>query len=365
LTTDADAPAVAVSPYGEAQIIYRVHGAPGSAAGTNRLYLTSISNALGLNAAQLSTPVAVPGAAQDSVGTPSAAIDQRGDFRVAWTQGGVAQELVGSAEATGSPVAIGSTVAALAPTTINPAGGGTTAWLTSAGGLPAVAIREDYAHGAFQLAQLTGSVPGPVAGLVLGGSGQGDALLGWTEGPAGQSEVVGDFTQAPPASFNVEVPSTWVRARNATVSWEAASDAVAGIDYAVYVDGRVRQTGLTGLTARLNSLGDGVHHVQVLATDSSGEQTMSSEHDLKLDANPPTVTLKLVDHRRGVRVTVTDRASGVDARATRIAFGDGQHTNGHAGATHVYRTAGVYRIRASVRDKVGNATTVQLRVRVT
>jgi hypothetical protein len=365
VTSDADAPAVAESSYGEARIAYRVQGAPGSAISTPELFVTSISSSLGLKASQLTSPVPLPGATQSDVGAPSAAIDLRGDFRLAWMQGAAARELSGTDEGLGSQVVIAPGSTAQALTAINPAGGGTTAWPAAPAGLPVVDVREDYAQGAFQLAQLAGGIPGPVEGLSLGGSGQGDALLGWMQGPVGQSEVVGDFVQAPPAPFTVDAPSTWVRASATSISWEASPDAVAGVLYTVYVDGKPRLRGLAGLTARLSSaaLGDGVHRVQVMAADGSGQQTMSPARALKVDANPPTVSLAAIRHGRGVRVTIRDRASGVDARALRISFGDGTRAAGRAVASHEYRHPGAYPITVLVRDKVGNHATVRLRVR--
>ncbi len=365
VTSDADAPAVAVSSYGEARIAYRIQGMPGSAAvPTTQLYLSSLASTLGLKASQLRGSAPVPGAAQ-GVGLPSVAIDRRGGFRLAWTQAGTAKELAGTEESTGPPVAVGPS-AGEAQTSINPAGGGATAWTAAPAGLPAIVVREDYSQGAFQLAQLVGGVAGPVGGLSLAGSGQGDALLGWTQGPVGRSEVLGAFVQAPPAPFNVATPSGWVRARGASLTWEASPSAVAGITYAVYVDGRARLTGLTGLSAHLSraGLGDGAHRVQVLATDVSGQQTMSTERTLKVDANPPRVTVRLVDDRRGVRVSTRDDASGVKARATRISFGDGSREDGRATAAHDYRRAGTYYLAAQVRDKVGNHAIVHLRVKV-
>jgi hypothetical protein len=367
VASDADSPAVAVSPYGEARIAYRIEGASGSVVPQAQLDLNSLSNALGLNAAQLNGVTPVPGGRAAAVGPPSIAIDPRGAYRLAWAQGGTAWELGGSDEAMGSPVALGPAPEQSVPVTIDPAGGGVTAWMTSsAGGLPVVDVRQDYAHEAFQLAQLAGGAPGPIAGLALAGSGQGDALIGWTQGPVGQSEVVGDFVQAPPAPFNVSTPSGWVRGTNANITWEASPDAVAGVTYTVYVDGTPRLKGLRGLAAHLSpaALGDGVHRIQVLASDSAGQQTMSSEHTLKVDASPPTVTLKLIDHRRGIRVSVRDGASGVLARAVRVSFGDGNRTKGKVSSSHEYAHPGLYKLVVVVQDKVGNRATVHLRAAV-
>jgi hypothetical protein len=364
VTSDADEPTVAESPYGEARIAYRVQGAPGSAVPMTQLYVDSLPSTFDPHGAGLSGAVPVGGAV-GGVGLPSAAVDQRGDWRLAWSQGAIVQQLAGTHAAIGSPVALGAS-AGEAQTTINPAGGGTTTWSSPPGGPGAVEVRENYAREAFEQAQLAGDVPGPVGGLSLGGSGQGDALICWTQGSVGRSEVVGAFVQAPPAPFNVSAPSGWVRTAPVPLSWEAAPDAVAGVTYSVYVDGKPRLRGLTALAARLGfaGLGDGVHHVQVLATDAAGQQTMSPASELKVDHDPPGVTVRLIDHRRGVRVTVRDTASGVNAHATRISFGDGHRAARRSVVTHVYRSPGTYSITAQVRDKAGNGAVVHLRVRV-
>jgi hypothetical protein len=368
VSSDADAPAVAVGPFGEARIAYRIKGAPGSAVPTTQMFVNSLASEVDPHGSQLQGAVGLAGSAQAGLGPPSDAIAQREEvFRLAWTQGGWVRALTGSATAT-DPTALATIGQGAGPayTTINPAGGGTTAWAAAPGAAPAVELREDYPQGAYQTAQLAGQVAGPVSGLSLGGDGQGDALLGWLQGPIGDSEVLGDFIQAPPAPFFAIVPHGWVSGREATISWEAPYDAVSGLTYAVYVDGRARLTGLNGLTARLplSGLGDGVYEVQVLATDASGQQTMSSALPLKVDVNPPIVAARLIDHSRGVRITVTDRASGVDGKATRISFGDGSHADGHASVSHVYARPGLYTITAQVRGSAGNHATVHLRVRV-
>ena len=87
------------------------------------------------------------------------------------------------------------------------------------------------------------------------------------------------------------------------------------------------------------------------------------DEELKVDAEPPIVSVRSIEHRRGVRVTVRSDASGVDARATQISFGDGHETKGRASVSHVYARAGVYTIVAHVRDRVGNHAIARLRVR--
>jgi hypothetical protein len=366
ITSDAEAPALGISPFGEALVAFRIQGAPGSAVTTTQLYTNTLSSEFDPHASQLDGATPVAGASGSGLGAPSAAVDQQGGFRVTWTQSQSVRELVGNTETTGSPVSIGSSASPQAPTTINPAGGGTTAWPAPNGAPPAVEVRQDYPRGAFQLAQLAGSIPGPRSALSLAGSGRGDALLGWMVGAPGYAEVLGDFVQSPPAPFEATAPRGWVRDAGARISWEAPADAVAGVTYSVYVDGRPREQGLTGLSAQLSSagLGDGVHRVQVLATDAVGQQTMSPASELKVDVDPPIAKIRLVDHGRGVRVTITDGASGVDTGATEISFGDGSRSTRHARTVHLYSRPGSYTIAARVRDNAGNHATVHLHVRI-
>lgn len=366
VSSNAEAPVVAVGPFGETRIAYRIQGASGSAVPISQLYVNSLASEVDPHGSLLQGATPLVGTAQAGVGQPSDAIAQQEEsFRLTWTKGGSVQELTGSSSAIGASNTIGSS-AGQAYTTINPAGGGTTAWTAALGAPPAVEVREDFPQGAYQTARLTGTMPGPITSLSLGGDGQGDALLSWLQGQLGNAEVVGDFVQAPPGQFIADIPLGWVTARAATISWEAPFDALEGTTYALYVDGERRVQGITGLSAALplSGLGDGVHKVQVLATDLSGQQTMSGARELRVDVNPPIVTARLIDARRGVRITVHDHASGVDAGATRISFGDGSHANGHANVVHRYAQAGFYMITAIVRDNVGNHATVHLRVKV-
>jgi hypothetical protein len=365
VTSDAEDPRVAVGRFGEAKIAYRIDGGAGSAITTTQLYLNSLPSTFDPHGGQLEGPHPIQGAAAAEVGSLSDAVDPSGDFRLFWDQAGSVREVTGSPRGIGTPATVGSSTGVV-QTTINPVGGGTAAWSSTANGSPTVAVREDYSKGAYQTAQLAGNLAGPQSGLSFAGSGEGDGLIGWMQGPPGDSEVVGGFVQAPPSSLIVSTSSSWVRSKDATVTWEPVTDAVAPVTYSIYVDGHVFESGLTGIQAALSSaqLGNGVHEVQVLAIDSAGQRTMSAKTKLKVDAEPPIVKIVLIDGDRGVRVTVRDGGPGVDTRATRISFGDGSQAGGRALVVHRYAHAGEYTITALVRSREGNQATVQLRVKV-
>ena len=282
-----------------------------------------------------------------------------------YTAGRTTQLVTGDNFHTSSaPASLGSTSAERAPSAINPAGGGVSVW-SGATEPPAVEAREEFATGGWQLARLAAPLSGAIGSTALGGSSQGDALVAFSQGPPDQQQVMAAVVKAPPGQFLATAPIGWVRGGMAKVTWEAPAEAFGSTTYSVLVDGRVVFHGLKGLSASLDSrgLGDGVHHVQVLATDSLGQETMTPPATLKVDAEPPEVDVDRLGHGR-VRVRVFDRASGALANATLISFGDGAHVSHRLTAIHAYRRPGSYAIVVRSADKVGHRLLAHLWVQV-
>lgn len=372
VTADADAFALSVSELGEAKVVSRVQGSPGTALGEARLFVNTLPVSTDFAAAQFTGPALLGGSAPaGGVGVPSVAVDDKGAFRIAFTAAGAAQVLAGSEEQSGAApeLTLGPAATAAgagAVTALNPEGGGVTAWPASAPqGLSGVGVREDFPGGAAQSALVSGAQDGPVSQLAAGGSESGEALIGFREGSAGSYEIVGEGVSVPPPAFLVEAPRGWVRPREATVSWSSAEDATGGVTYSLVIDGHVVQRGIQGLSVLPDPrvLGSGVRHVQILATDASGQQTLSSESSLQVDGDPPVASVR---HARGrtVTVSVKDAQSGAVAKDTSIAFGDGTHANGRLEVRHTYRRSGRYLIVVHMRDEVGNEGTAHLRVSV-
>lgn len=373
ISAEADAPALAVNIFGEARIAYRLAGGAGSPYGAAQIFLDTLPSEVNTKGAKLQG--AHPAASAPTLDPPSLAIDETGHYKLSYTSAGqtrlvsgddfhpssasaVLGRLAGSAEAGGAEER--------APTAVNPAGGGVTVWRgTSATGAPVVDAREDFAEGAFQLAQLSAPISGSLGEPELGGSGQGDALIAFAQGPPGEKQVMAAVAKSPPGEFIATTPIGWVTGSSATVSWEAPVEAFGSTTYAVLVDGHIRARGLTGLSTRLSSrgLGDGVHRVQVLATDSLGQQTMTPVAELEVDANPPEVAVRKLGGRR-VQVRISSRASGAVAGATSIAFGDGANANHRLTAIHTYPRAGRYVLVVRSRDRVGHVLVARIRVQV-
>jgi hypothetical protein len=244
---------------------------------------------------------------------------------------------------------------------MNPEGGGVSAWPSQTSpGRPAVAVREDFPTGAVQTALVGGGAGGEVAELAVGRSGMGDGLVAFRQGAFGNAAIVAAQITAPPTTFVVTVPKKWVKPSRALVSWLPAQSAAAPLSYHIVLDGHVKATRAGVFSAQLDphGLGSGRHRLQVLATDVSGQSTLSPASTLMVDGTAPTVTIKR-SHGRLVTVRVADRDSGVDVHAVSVNFGDARSVRGRARATHRYSHSGVYQITVRVRDKLGNAAVVR------
>jgi hypothetical protein len=366
VAVDADAPAVAVNTFGEAEVAFRLAGGPSSPyAGNAEILNNRLPAETDPAGAQFKGARALGGAT--TVGTPSVSVEKVSAFRLSYVASLRVMAITGdNYHGDSSPLALGVVSGSEAPNTVNPAGGGVTAWSsTNAEGMPVVVMRQDFPDGAWQLAQLAAPISGPAGEPTLGGSGQGDALIAFRQGPDTQSQVMAAVAKAPPGAFLASTASGWMNRTAATVSWEPAPEGFGATSYRLVVDGRVGARLLTGLRARIypSGLGDGVHSIQIVATDSSGQQTATPRVPLKVDSGPPEVSVRRLSHD-AVSVRVHDRGSGAVANATSIAFGDGARASRRLLARHTYAHAGQYVIVVRSRDRVHNGLFAHVRVQV-
>lgn len=365
ITAEADAPAIAVSGYGEAKIAFRLEGGYNSPYGSAKILLNTLPAETDTQGEKLTGATVVGGSS--TLGPPSVSTDNRSAVRLAYVGSGTTMAITGNdSEGDGAPSALGAASGEDAVTTVNPAGGGVTVWsATSPTGMPIIDAREDYAGGAWQLAQLAAPLSGPTSEPVLGGSGEGDALIAFRQGPAAQPQVMAAVAKAPPGEFLAYAPVGWVQGSSATITWNAPPEAFGATTYALVIDGEVGTRGFTGLSARLNprGLGNGIHDIQVLATDSLGQETMTPVAVLKVDASPPHLSVRALA-RDAVRVRVYDSTSGAVAGATSIVFGDGARVRGKLAVRHVYPHPGRYEIVVQSRSNAGNRLDAHLWVQV-
>jgi hypothetical protein len=373
---DADAPSVALSKLGQAEVAYRQAAGPGSPLPGPRIFLNTLpdgesakasgSEFLGASVADS----AVPGGADATIGPPSIDIDEKRDIRLLYDSDGTPRVVEGNDRGLTGTLSLGPPFAGSEPfsaSVMNPAGGGVSAWASAnAQGNPAVAVREDFPDGAAQTALVSGGAGGPIGELAVGRSGLGDGLIAFQQGPIGDAAIVAAQATAPPAELIVSTPNGWVEPSHAEVSWEPAFSADGPLSYSVVLDGRPLATpaGVFALHLSPRGLGSGVHRVQLLATDIDGQATLSSPATLRVDGTPPTVTIKRRQGDYAVSVSIRDDYSGVDAHAVSVSFGDGHHAGGRTRLSHRYARAGIYQVVVHVRDRLGNSGVVRRLVSV-
>ena len=373
IAADADAPSIAISRLGEAVVAYRQPIGPGSPLPGPRIFINTLPDGESSDGSQFAGALVadseVPGGAAAAIGAPNVDIDEKQDLRLLYESSGVPRVVEGTDAGLTGRISLGPGFVGSEPASasvMNPAGGGVSAWPSAdAHGAPAVAVREDFPEGGVQTGLVGGGAGGPVAELAVARSGLGDGIVAFRQGPVGQAAIVAAQITAPPAQFVLSVPKTWVKPSAALLAWQPAASADGPLRYQAILDGR-RLAGAPGamrLRISRNGLGDGIHHVQVLATNVDGEATLTPAAQLKIDGRPPTLQLS-TGRGATVMVRVRDAASGVDVHRVIVSFGDGAAAHGRARLRHRYGHAGTYEIVAQVRDRVGNAAVIRRLVSV-
>jgi hypothetical protein len=371
---DADAPSVAVSLLGQAEVAYRQLAGPGSPLPGARIFLNTLPDGESLNGSEFTganvVDSEVPGGAGAVIGPPSIDIDEHQDMRLLYDANGAPRVIEGNDRGLSGALSLGPPFAGpelSAASVMNPAGGGVSAWPSAdPQGDPAVAVREDFPGGAVQTALVSGGAGGEIGELAVGRSGLGDGLVAFRQGPLGNAAIVATQVTAPPVPSILSVPEGWVTPAQAVVSWQAAESADGPLSYRVVLDGRPLQTPAGALELHLGSstLSSGDHRVQVLATDIDGQATLTPPSSLRVDGTPPAVEIVRARHGSAVSVRVSDPGSGVDVAAVSVNFGDGSSAHGRKRFKHRYTHPGIYTVVVHVRDKLGNRGTVRRLVSV-
>ena len=371
---DADAPNVAVSWLGQADVAYRQVSGPGSPLPGPRIFLNILPDGESKSGAEfLGASIvdsAVSGGAGASVGPPSIDIDEKEDLRLLYDSNGTPRVIEGDDKGLTGALSLGPAFAGSEPSAasvMNPQGGGVSAWPSAnPKGDPAVAVREDFLSGAVQTALVSGGAGGEVAELAVGRSGLGDGLIAFRQGPFGDAAIVAAQATAPASEVVLGAPKGWIKPSQALITWEPAISADGPLRYSVVLDGRALPAPAGALQLRLDprGLGAGRHRVQLLATDIDGQSTLSAPSPLLIDGELPAVTIARAIGGYGVSVLIHDPYTGLALHAISVSFGDGHSARGRKRFVHRYARGGVYQVVVHVRDKLGNAGVVRRLVSV-
>jgi hypothetical protein len=374
IATDADAPSVAVSWLGQADVAYRQNAGQGSPLPGPRIFLNILPNGESKSGGEFEGPImadsAVPGGQSATVGPPSIDIDEKEDLRILYDENGTPRVIEGDDHGLTAALSLGPPFVGAetqAVSVMNVQGGGVSAWPSAnAQGDPAVAVREDFPGGAVQTGLVSGGAGGEVAELAVGRSGLGDGLIAFRQGPFGAAAIVAAQATAPPAELVLSVPKGWVKPSQAVLSWQPAVSADGPLRYTVVLDGHRQATPEGAYSMHLDplGLGSGRHTVQLLATDIDHQSALSKPSTLLIDGAAPAVTISRAKGGYGVSVRVSKTFTAIDVHNVTVSFGDGHTARGRKRFSHLYAHGGVYRVIVHVRDKLGNTGVVSRLVKV-
>lgn len=384
----ADAFALDVSGFGQVAVALRQQPGQSGRLTAPRIFVNEMPDGFVAGAAAFKGARLLDGGNLGALGVPSVGVEPNGAFVAGFGSG--ASTLLGSGDLEvvnpvtrldqGGSSSPGEPLVDLAET-----GAAVAVWREQRGGSGLVSVQERRSDGVIDPATLSAPRGGAVGALRLGGSGLGDAIVAWTQGSGAGTQVVAAVIDAPPDPFFVQTPNGWRRQARIAIHWAAAINAIGGLTYSVSVDDEPVGKPTKRLFTRLRSarIGDGRHRIQVFAIDGAGQETGSRNAILLVDRRPPKVRLK----RRGNRVAVIvsdgprRETSGVKGGALRVAVGDGDAggdattisaapRKGGKGkpvaktARHAYDRPGTYTVTVRARDRAGNTTSFERKVRI-
>jgi hypothetical protein len=375
LNGPADEFALDVSGFGEGAVAWRQQPAPGSGFTRPRVFLSEIPSSFDPHGSAFAPARIVDGGGGEGLAGPigplSMAVDGEGDFDVGFGSGVSSLDARGTETTLSAPVRLdeaNSDVAGDPVLTRADNGALAAAWKVDEHGAGAVAVLERRADGTPNRALVAAPGGGAVHQLDLGASHHGDALIGFLQGDGANTKIAAVVVRAPPGEFVLDTPATWVNAKRVPLQWETPLAGAGQLTYSVLVDDREVAENLTSTETTLSGseISDGVHTIQVEATDSLGQVVDSVPATLKVDRTPPHVSVRVRGDSVTVRISDLPKgeSSGVDAGSVSVRFGDGRSGGGRTRFTHRYKRGGSYTITVAAADNAGNSTTVHRRVTV-
>jgi hypothetical protein len=371
----ADELSVDFAGFGEGAIAWRQEPAPGSGFSHPRVFVSEIPSSFSPKGSAFGAvkPVDGPAASEgppEGVGSLSMAVDAEGAFDVGYGTGDQSFDGNGSETAVGTPIRLdtGSEVPGNPVLTRADDGALAAAWKVQVHGAGGVAVLERRADGTPNRAIVAAPHGGAVQQLDLGVSHRGDAIFGFMQGSGANAQIAAVVVRAPPGEFVTDAPNGWIKAARIPLQWEVPLAGAGKITYSILVDDREVVENISGDEYLLNreQLPDGVHSIQVEATDSLGQVVDSVPATLKVDRTPPRVRVRVRGGSVIVRVSDGPRgqSSGVATRSVHVRFGDGHSGGGRSLLRHRYKTGGSYTITVTASDNAGNRVTAHRRVTV-
>ncbi len=361
--------------FGEGAIAWRQEPSPGSGFTHATVFVSELPSSFNPKGASFGSARPVAGSAagegpSEALGPISMAVDAEGGFDTGYATGDESFDTSGAEASLGTPVRLdqGSEVPGDPLLTRAVNGALAAAWKVQVHGAGGVAVLERRADGTPNRSIVAAPHGGAVQQLAMGGSHRGDAIFGFLQGNGANMQIAVVAVRAPPGEFVTDTPLLWVKATHIPLQWEVPLAGAGKITYSILIDDREVAENITSSEYALGTsqVSEGVHTLQVEATDSLGQVVDSEPATLKVDRKPPRVRFSV--HGATVTVRVSDgpkgEVSGVELGSVKVRFGDGHSAGGRKTLRHTYAHGGTYTVIVSASDNAGNKATARKQVRV-
>ncbi|HEY2631778.1 MAG TPA: hypothetical protein VGI26_05310, partial [Solirubrobacteraceae bacterium] len=298
----ADELSVDIAGFGQGAVAWRQEPAPGSGFTHPRLFAAEIPSSFDPHgftfraAKLLDGPTSADGPSA-GIGPISMAVDGEGAFDVGYGTGDQSFDANGTEATVGKPVRLdsGSEVSGGPVLTRAADGALAAAWKVQVHGAGAVAVLERRSDGTPNRSLVAAPHGGAIHQLAVGGSHRGDAIFGFLQGDGANAQIAAVVVRAPPGEFVTDASSSWVKTPRIPLQWEVPLAGAGHITYSILVEDQEVAEGISGneYTLDTEQVSEGVHSLQVEATDSLGQVVDSVPATLKVDRRAPRVKVKV------------------------------------------------------------------------
>jgi hypothetical protein len=211
---------------------------------------------------------------------------------------------------------------------------------------------------------------GPIAdpGVFIAADRSGDAAVAMVQGTIGARALTIATYDRPPGAPFIDSTEAYKRKTRPELRWRPGNDPWGVQTFKVYMDGVVIGQTTNSTLVPATPLTTGKHTWQVESVDRAGQSSRSRVRTLKIDATPPTLTVKVTGKRaagQSVKVTVKAKdvgGSGLDH--VTVDYGDKSATTQTATTRHRYKKRGSFTLKVAAVDKAGNVTRKETKLRI-
>jgi hypothetical protein len=210
---------------------------------------------------------------------------------------------------------------------------------------------------------------GPIAdpGVSISADRSGDVAVAMVQGTPGARTLSVAIYDRPPGAPFIDETEAFKRKTRPELRWRPGNDPWGAQTFRVYMDGvQIGQTAGSTLVPA-TPLTTGKHTWQVESVDRAGQVSRSRVRTLKIDATPPTLTVKVSGKRaagKSLKIAVTVRdAGGSGLDHVTVDYGDKSAKSEKRTTRHRYKR-GKFTLKVAAVDKAGNVTRKQTKLTI-